>query len=513
MKGLRRGRPLAGKSSNRGFTLIELLVVIGFLMALGVYQVQSDLRKAQVDIAGATATQLQTLVDGANAFSVNHYQEIIGYVTPFTTGLACTGTAAASTRRCTATIGSLQADGLLPNGYNNITAFNGAGSWSISYRTLGDPTTPNVEGLVISTVPWTTDGSTNASKAATQYVGLAARRLGADGGGVIPNCKTVGNSTTFCSTGGAFTLTNADYPTITTAGQIGGRVGTGTELFNAYLRRDGTLPMTGNLNMGTHDIYNMTNITGTGLATFGQISAANGAFLVDTSGRVTGDALTIAGASGTKLALSMDAAGAAGGNRDSMADGKLVLNTDDVATTSINNAGGAVVMGGSTVATPYGAYAGTLASSGSNFSVDDIYIRKIGRWASEVASQYASRGVYLAPDGSYVVQPTCQQGGGASDPNAGTAKIVVTAGDQVITTYLQQGSTVATAGGTISLPAQETIGEFANYATNDGTLYLGRPTWLIHVQASKLSSGATPQRTGNYALAHVYCEFPLANNN
>jgi len=509
MKGLRRGRQVASKRLAQGFTLIELLIVIGFLMALGVYQVQSDLRKAQTDIAGATATQLTTLVDGANAFSVNHYQELIGAVTPSTTGLTCVGTDLA--RRCNITIASLQADGLLPAGYVNTTAFTGNGAWNISYRLLGSSSSGgpgyNVEGLVISTAttPWTTDGSANAAKANSQYIGLAARRIGADGGGTIPNCG--GSATpTFCSTGGAFKLTSTDYTSIQNNGQIGARVGTGTELFNAYLRRDGTLPMTGSLNMGGNSIYNMLNITGTGLASFGTIDAAGTAFTVDNLGRVNGAAVSV-GPTANQAMLTVT-------GEDSNAAGLGVLTvTGSVKTPNINNSGGGVVIGASMASSAV--WNGPTASSGANLSVDDIYIRKIGHWASEVASQYASRGIYLAPDGSLVVQPTCQQGGGASSATTGIPKIQVTAGDQVITTYLQQGTSVPTAGGTISLPAQETVGEFANYATAGTPVVVNgvtRQTWLIHVEASQLTGGATP-RKGNYALAHVYCEFVLANNN
>jgi prepilin-type N-terminal cleavage/methylation domain-containing protein len=494
----RRQNARAGKlrrGLSAGFTLIELLIVIGILMALGVYQVESDLQKTQAGIATTTAKQLTTLLDAANAFSVNHYQEIIGVTAPSTPGLTCTGTSPA--RTCTATIASFQYDGLLPAGYTNVTAFSGGGSWNISYRILGTNPNYNVEGLVISSIPWTTDGSTNASKAAYAMIGMAARQIGSDGGGVGSPGGVPCAATSFCSSGGAFTLKPSDYATITTSGQIGGRVGTGTELFNAYLRRDGTLPMTGNLNMGGNSIYNVVNITGTGnVAMAGSIEAAGAAganlFNVDTNGKIYGNELDIgSGIYGTSPAAQL----VVNGTLDSQPAGKAVLSVNgSVMTPTINNAGGGVVIGAQKTNYPWGNGGSNYSTNGA-LSVDDIYIRSIGHWASEVASQYANRGVYLVGDLNTVPKPTCQTPG----QPAGTPRIVVTGGDQIINVYLQQGPAVSTGAGTLTLPAQEAVGEVSDYAIDNGTF------WTVRVTTTSSSGGAPI--SGRFGLAQVYCEY------
>ncbi|WP_152601763.1 hypothetical protein [Burkholderia paludis] len=60
---------------------------------------------------------------------------------------------------------------------------------------------------------------------------------------------------------------NAPITTGRSLGLLGFQAGTGTNLYSVYLRRDGSLPMTGGLNMSDgiiHNINNAGNITGTG---------------------------------------------------------------------------------------------------------------------------------------------------------------------------------------------------------------------------------------------------------
>lgn len=54
------------------------------------------------------------------------------------------------------------------------------------------------------------------------------------------------------------------------------RVGYNSALYALYLRRDGTLPMTGNLNMGGHSIINVKDITAAGAGSFGGNITSNG---------------------------------------------------------------------------------------------------------------------------------------------------------------------------------------------------------------------------------------------
>ncbi|EPI3514522.1 shufflon system plasmid conjugative transfer pilus tip adhesin PilV, partial [Klebsiella pneumoniae] len=69
---------------------------------------------------------------------------------------------------------------------------------------------------------------------------------------------------------------NTTFNNITRDGLLAFRVGYNSALYALYLRRDGTLPMTGNLNMGGHSITNVKDITAAGAGSFGGNITSNG---------------------------------------------------------------------------------------------------------------------------------------------------------------------------------------------------------------------------------------------
>ena len=87
--------------------------------------------------------------------------------------------------------------------------------------------------------------------------------------------------------GGQWSETSANFNNITSAGQLAFRVGFNSALYSIYLRRDGTLPMTGNLNMGGQSVYNAQDITANGTTTTG-ILKTNAAATVGTTLNVAG---------------------------------------------------------------------------------------------------------------------------------------------------------------------------------------------------------------------------------
>lgn len=71
---------------------------------------------------------------------------------------------------------------------------------------------------------------------------------------------------------GTWKETSTDYSNITSAGLMAYRVGYDSAMYSVYLRRDGTLPMTGDLNMDGNNIKNVSNLDATGnLTTTGNI--------------------------------------------------------------------------------------------------------------------------------------------------------------------------------------------------------------------------------------------------
>lgn len=88
------------------------------------------------------------------------------------------------------------------------------------------------------------------------------QKAGIDSGMTKSNTKADGYN-------GSWSEVSSSFGNITKPGQLAFRAGYNASLYSAYLRRDGTLPMTGNLNMGGKDIYNAKDMTASGNASFG----------------------------------------------------------------------------------------------------------------------------------------------------------------------------------------------------------------------------------------------------
>jgi hypothetical protein len=109
-------------------------------------------------------------------------------------------------------------------------------------------------------------------KGAVDYIGLADAMAAAGGDAAVSNAANPGTAS---ASNAQWTMAN---PQGAVAGILAMRSGTGSGgiSMNAYLRRDGSLPMTGSLNMGAMDINNSRNITASGTLQAGTANAGTG---------------------------------------------------------------------------------------------------------------------------------------------------------------------------------------------------------------------------------------------
>lgn len=121
---------------------------------------------------------------------------------------------------------------------------------------------PMIRGLVVTKTPWTRNGAANGP---VNYalLGEAVHQAGVDAGFTALN-NGVGNPQVIKGYKGSWELNRQDYSNINHVGALAYRFGYHSGDMNAYLRRDGTLPMTGNLNMGGNDIDNAKDIKAKG---------------------------------------------------------------------------------------------------------------------------------------------------------------------------------------------------------------------------------------------------------
>lgn len=179
---------------------------------------------------------------------------------------------------CEITYQTLINEGLLPSTYTGTNA--NKSSYKIILKR--DGTTPNyvINGLITTSTAWIEGGKTRYD-----LLGNAMQTAGIDSGMTKTTSIASGHS-------GQWTETSANFNNITSTGQLAFRVGFNSALYSVYLRRDGTLPMTGDLNLDGHNINNVAALNATGnITTTGDLQARN----IKATGKIDADGNISAG--------------------------------------------------------------------------------------------------------------------------------------------------------------------------------------------------------------------------
>jgi type II secretory pathway pseudopilin PulG len=238
----------------RGFSLLEMSLVLIIAMIGAIYTGLTLTASLESDRARAMGQHARSIAAAANAYIVNNYQTL------------------SASPATDITVADLLSQSLLPIGFSPT---NGYGqSYAIHLVRTGTSPSWNIEGVVI-----TTNALTIVGKLRLDMVGAAVSEAGSDAG-------MTNDSATLSGFNGGWSLTSAAYPQITATGQLGHRVGSGTSLYTQFLRRDGTLPMTGNLDMGGMTIINANSMRLTGVVIEGSACTTTGEVSRDGSGRV-----------------------------------------------------------------------------------------------------------------------------------------------------------------------------------------------------------------------------------
>ncbi|PXW26312.1 prepilin-type N-terminal cleavage/methylation domain-containing protein [Paraburkholderia caballeronis] len=254
-------RPAALRAASpcrprRGFTLIELILVLAVGSMITLLSFQGMKRDTESNQARIVGQQMQTVGRAVDTYIASRYTPI-SQLQGAAGGASDPGPRTCSGTTCTITIQTLVSEGLLPVTYQNLNSY-GSG-YNITLNVTGTAPNWNVVGVVTTAKPWTVGGVTRYD-----LLGRAMAAAGADSGMSRSSASRIDGY------GGVW---NAPITISPALGLLGFQVGTGTGLYSVYLRRDGTLPMTGDLNLsdGTnHNIINASNVTGTGRFTSAQ---------------------------------------------------------------------------------------------------------------------------------------------------------------------------------------------------------------------------------------------------
>ena len=309
------------KRKCQGFTLIELiltLAVIAIISFLSFQSLNKDFENKQAAILGQ---QIKNIGSGVNNYIVNHYDVLSTLTNSAGSGLdSGPRTCDTTTQTCEITTQTLVNEGMLPPVSSNKNIY-GSG-YKIIITRKGIAPYWNISGLITTDTPLSRSGSIRYD-----LLGKAMQTAGIDSG------MTRTSSTKVEGYKGSWSATSSDFSNINQQGLLAYIAGYGSNSYSAFLRRDGTLPMTGDLNMGTKNIYGAANITASGKGTFGGEVEA-GAWVHARNGY--GELLSIGGgASANDYEIRMDA--------DKPLSIHMKSNRNDI--TALNVTGGVAVAG------------------------------------------------------------------------------------------------------------------------------------------------------------------------
>ena len=252
--------------SQRGFTLLEVLLAIGVSLSIGAVALTELRRDNESKQAKAVGQQSAMVGRALNTYLALQYTHIVNLDNSPGVGAAddpgprfCTANVTTVNGNpasiCTITTDTLVRSGLLPTSFSGRNAYGA--EYDIYIRIVG--TSPNwiVEGLVVTDQPYTTGGGNRYD-----LLGQAMQEAGADAGmtRTLANTMEGLNGTWRDNTWPSVTHDGVTYPGVNQLGLLGYRAGYGSSGYAAYLRLDGTTPMTGFLDMSGHDIANVGDL-------------------------------------------------------------------------------------------------------------------------------------------------------------------------------------------------------------------------------------------------------------
>ncbi len=239
-------------TNKRGFSLLELILVLGVGTAMGFIKLQDMKHNQENIIAQAVGSQIKQMGEAVNRYISIRYDKL-STLTSSSSQSSDPGPRTCSATGCEITYQTLVNEGLLPSTYTGVNAQKSA--YKILLRRSG--TLPNyvINGLITTTTPWEEGGGIRYD-----LLGKAMQAAGIDSG--ISQSKTQ-----VSGYNGSWSEKSTDYSSINKTGLLAYHVGYDSSMYSVYLRRDGTLPMTGNLNMGGQSIYNAQDITAAGATT------------------------------------------------------------------------------------------------------------------------------------------------------------------------------------------------------------------------------------------------------
>lgn len=263
---------------KKGYTLISLMLLLATMTWMGVLRFRHEAFDLKIKEAKNEGEALQGLNSAIEGYLVGHGPALRAMQDNDCQGVsACAPSVwwcapvAGNSNQCELSYTRMIDEGLLPPNWQNAT------SWGAAYKTiitrvpksgtiaLGGAVKPedyNLRAITVTSTPWIDPGTGSLMQG---MAGQAVKAGGPDLGVTISSIQAQGLVRRAYNAGlstGTITTWNADPSMnsyLNATGQLVARAGFesfGTALQAGLVRRDGTLAMTGNLNMGSQRVNN-----------------------------------------------------------------------------------------------------------------------------------------------------------------------------------------------------------------------------------------------------------------
>lgn len=218
---------------KKGFTLMEVTIVLGIGTLIAFMKFQDMRNNKEAVLADNVGTQIKQLLQAVNRYISIRYDKI-STLSSSNNQTSDPGPRTCTANGCEITYQTLINEGL-PVGYTGSNAQKS--TYKILLKRSGIAPDYVINGLITTSRPWKEGG-----RIRYDLLGKAVQAAGVDGG--------MSRATKIASGyGGQWSESSGNYSNITDGGLLAYRVGYNSSMYPVYLRRDRTLPMTGDLNL------------------------------------------------------------------------------------------------------------------------------------------------------------------------------------------------------------------------------------------------------------------------
>lgn len=231
------------KLNKKGFSLVQLMLILMIISIFSTIKLTNIKAENENIKSENTAIQMKNIANATNSYINLHYNKLSNLSNDKSIGLTCNS----SNSICNINIQSLVDSNLLPAGSKDHSLLGS--DYKIVLKRTGNLPNYNIKGVIYIDDTTKDKNKENYNKI---MINKIVSNIGADGG-LSHNGKIVGLGGSWSEPLSFYNIPNRDDI-------LAINVGYDSSMYSTFLRRDGVLPMTGNLNLGGNDVSEIKDV-------------------------------------------------------------------------------------------------------------------------------------------------------------------------------------------------------------------------------------------------------------